>query len=194
VRAAAGARYVSYVAGHSLRSTAPRADVRTRLGTGLMSLFFVLGFSAVFIGLGASATALGHLLLRYRYEASLVGGAIVIAFGLFMLGLLRHVVWFHRDLRFPPHLADRHPAAAFLLGVAFGFGWTPCVGPVLGAILTTSAIQGSVSGGVGLLAAYAWAWVSLSCSRRCSSTSLSTGSRPCATRGARCRSSPASSW
>lgn len=130
-------------------------DARTRITAGVMSIFFVMGFSAVFIALGASATAIGHLLLRYRYEANIVGGIIVIAFGLFMLGLARHVSWFHRDFRFHPRLARGHPAGALVLGVAFGFGWTPCIGPVLGAILTASAMQSSVSGGVGLLSAYA---------------------------------------
>lgn len=147
--------YVSYVAGQSLHGTQLRMDARTRLNAGTMSLFFVMGFSAVFIALGASATALGGLLLRYRYEANIVGGLIVMAFGLFMLGLMRHVSWFHRDLRFHPHIAGGRPGGAMLLGVAFGFGWTPCIGPVLGVILTASAMQGSLSGGVSLLSAYA---------------------------------------
>ena len=141
--------YVSYVAGQSLHGTHPEIDARTRLNAGVMSVFFVLGFSAVFVALGASATALGQLLLRYREEAGLI------AFGLFMLGLFRHVSWFHRDLRFHPHLASGHPASALVLGVAFGFGWTPCIGPVLGAILTASAMQGTVSGSMWLLSAYA---------------------------------------
>lgn len=147
--------YVSYVAGQSLHGMQHRTDTRTRLNAGAMSVFFVLGFSAVFIALGASATALGSLLLRYRYEANIAGGVIVIAFGLFMLGLMRHVSWSHRDFRFHPHLASGHPGGALVLGVAFGFGWTPCIGPVLGVILTASAMQASVSGGVSLLAAYA---------------------------------------
>lgn len=147
--------YVSYIAGQSLHGTQLQMSASTRAHAGVMSVFFVLGFSAVFIALGASVTALGQLLLRYRHEANIVGGVIVIAFGLFMLGLFRHVTWFHRDLRFHPHLAGGHPAGALLLGIAFGFGWTPCIGPVLGAILTASAMQGSVSGGIALLSAYA---------------------------------------
>lgn len=147
--------YVSYVAGHSLHASAPRIDTRTRARAAVMSLFFVLGFSAVFIALGASATALGGLLLQYRYEANIVGGVIVIVFGLFMLGLMRHVPWFHRDVRFHPRVGGGHPTAAFVLGLAFGFGWTPCIGPVLGVILTASAMQESASGGVTLLGAYA---------------------------------------
>jgi len=147
--------YVSYVAGQSLQGIQARDDTRRRVRAGVMSLFFVLGFSLVFIALGASASALGRLLLRYRYEAGLVGGAVVIAFGLFMLGLFRHVAWFHRERRFHPHLASGRPGSALVLGVAFGFGWTPCIGTVLGVILTASAMQASVSDGVWLLSAYA---------------------------------------
>lgn len=147
--------YVSYVAGQPLREGAPRADVHGRLAALSLSVFFVLGFSAVFVALGASASLLGRLLLLYRYEANLIGGAIVIVFGLLMIGMTRGMPWLLRDFRFHPRLAGGRPAPAFVLGVAFGFGWTPCIGPVLGAILTVSAVQTSASAGVGLLATYA---------------------------------------
>ena len=117
-----------------------------------MSGFFVLGFSMVFIAFGASASALGQLLQRYRYEANLVAGAIVILFGLFMLGMWRLLPWLQRDLRLHPRLQGGSPFAAFILGIAFAFGWTPCIGPVLGAILALSAAGAS---GVELLSAYA---------------------------------------
>jgi cytochrome c-type biogenesis protein len=119
-----------------------------------MSAAFVAGFSAVFLAFGASASLLGQLLLRWRYEANLVAGAIVILFGLFMLGLSRWMPFLQRDLRLHPSLRADNPAAAFLLGVAFAFGWTPCIGPVLGAILAVSAANTS-AGGMGLLGAYA---------------------------------------
>ncbi len=147
--------YVSYVAGQPLGTKRSRPDAGERLAALGLSAFFVLGFSAVFISLGASATFLGRLLLQYRYEANLVGGAIVIVFGLLMLGMTRGMPWLVRDFRFHPHLAGGRPLPAFILGVAFGFGWTPCIGPVLGAILTVSAVQPSASSGVGLLATYA---------------------------------------
>ena len=147
--------YLSYVSGQSLHGRGSKMDAGTRVATLVMSAFFVLGFSAVFIVLGASATALGRLLLRYRYETNIVGGIVIIAFGLFMMGLMRHVTWFHRDFRFHPRLAGGNPLSAFVLGVAFGFGWTPCIGPVLGAILTVSAVQDSASSGAKLLSAYA---------------------------------------
>ena len=147
--------YVSYVAGQPADAAASPTQSRSRIGTAALSLFFVLGFSTVFIALGASATALGGWLLQYRYEANIIGGAIVVIFGLLMLGLTRPMTWFQRDIRFHPRVIGGHPGASYVLGVAFGFGWTPCIGPVLGAILTVSAMQNSVSGGVTLLSFYA---------------------------------------
>ncbi|MBI4203908.1 MAG: cytochrome c biogenesis protein CcdA [Betaproteobacteria bacterium] len=147
--------YVSYVAGQPLGVKRARPDAGERLAALTLSAFFVLGFSAVFVSLGASASFLGRLLLQYRYEANLVGGAIVIVFGMLMLGMTRGMPWLMRDFRFHPHLAGGRPLPAFILGLAFGFGWTPCIGPILGAILTVSAVQTSPSTGVGLLATYA---------------------------------------
>ena len=146
--------YISYVAGQSLHDANAQISHSVRVTAIVMSAFFVLGFSAVFIALGASATALGQFLLQYRYQANIIGGIVIVMFGLFMLGLLRHVAWFHRDLRFHPRVGGGHPASAFLVGVAFGFGWTPCIGPILGAILTVSAVQSSLQGSIGLLTAY----------------------------------------
>jgi cytochrome c-type biogenesis protein len=118
-----------------------------------MSVPFVAGFSMVFIAFGASASVIGQLLQRYRYEANIVAGVVVIAFGLFMLGMWRWLPWLQRDLRLHPRLAGGNPFAAFVLGVAFAFGWTPCIGPILGAILAVSAV-GTSGGGVALLSAY----------------------------------------
>src|SRR5512133_571913 len=116
--------YVSYVAGDTLTASgAPEG----RLVALRLSLCFVLGFSTVFIILGASATSLGQLLLSYRYEANLLGGAVVILFGLFMMGLA-NLSWLQRESRFYPRLKGGHPVAAYLIGIAFAFGWTPCIG------------------------------------------------------------------
>jgi cytochrome c-type biogenesis protein len=145
--------YVSYVAGESLNGPERPASSAAKLPTLGLSMFFVLGFSTVFVILGASATALGQLLLRYRYEANILGGAVVIAFGLFMMGLLR-LPWFQRELRFHTSVPGGRPLGAYVLGLAFAFGWTPCIGPVLGAILTVSAVSTTVSSGVALLGVY----------------------------------------
>jgi cytochrome c-type biogenesis protein len=147
--------YVSYVAGQSETALARQRDLQHRLAALGLSAVFVLGFGVVFVALGAGASALGDLLLRYRYEANLVGGAIVIVFGLLMVGMSRGMPWLQREWRFHPSLAGGRPLAAFVLGLAFGFGWTPCIGPVLGAILTLSATQAAGEGATALLAIYA---------------------------------------
>src|SRR5918996_2235861 len=138
--------YVSYVAGESLNGAERGASPAAKLPALGLSVFFVLGFSTVFVILGASATALGQLLLAYRYELNIIGGTVVIAFGLFMMGLLR-LPWFQRDLRFHTTIPGGRPLGAYMLGLAFAFGWTPCIGPVLGAILTVSAVSTTVSSG-----------------------------------------------
>lgn len=145
--------YVSYVAGESLEELTHSGFTRRRLSALILSVFFVLGFSAVFIALGASATAASELLRSYQRELNYAAGAIVILFGLYLGGILR-VPWLAREARFTPRVAAGHPLSAFVLGGAFGFGWTPCIGPVLGAILTISATQSAVGSGVSLLAIY----------------------------------------
>ncbi len=145
--------YVSYIAGQSMAdSTTSRALIVRAQAVGL-SACFVLGFATVFVILGASATTLGQALISYRYELNLIGGVIVIGFGLFATGLLRPS-WLQRDFRFDIALPGGRPVAAYLLGMAFAFGWTPCIGPILGAILTVSAASARVAKGVTLLAVY----------------------------------------
>lgn len=144
--------YVSYVAGHSVADRKGGA-LALRLPALGLSGSFVLGFSTVFVLLGASATALGQLLLVYRYELNIVGGAIVILFGLFVMGAMR-LPWLQRDFRFHLEIPGGRPASAYVLGLAFAFGWTPCIGPILGAILTVSAASATVAGGVTLLGIY----------------------------------------
>jgi cytochrome c-type biogenesis protein len=142
--------YVSYVAGDALATSgAPTRPVAALS----LSLCFVLGFSTVFVILGASATSIGQLLLSYRYEANLAGGAIVVLLGLFMIGLAR-LPWLQREFRLHLNLGGGRPITAYVIGVAFAFGWTPCIGPVLGAILTTSAVSATVPQGVVLLSFY----------------------------------------
>jgi cytochrome c-type biogenesis protein len=145
--------YVSYVAGGRLAAVDGIVVSGTRLAAVRLSVFFALGFSTVFVILGAGATSLGQLLLAYRYEANLVGGAIVILLGLFMMGLAK-LPWLQRELRLHPELMGGGPGAAYVIGIAFGFGWTPCIGPILGAILTASAVSATVSQGVLLLSLY----------------------------------------
>jgi cytochrome c-type biogenesis protein len=143
--------YLSFVAGTSVENLRDGAAPRARSLT--LAATFVLGFTAVFVTLGASATALGSVLLSYRYELGIVAGVLVLLFGLHLLGLtpLRLM---DREARFHLDLAGGRTLSAFVLGLAFAFGWTPCIGPVLGAILTLSASTADVAKGSLLLAVY----------------------------------------
>lgn len=145
--------YVSYVTGSSLDDLRREQAMSRRLAVLGLSSAFVLGFSGVFVALGASASAIGSLFMSYRYEASYVAGAVIIVFGLHMTGLLRFN-WMNRDLRFMPRIPGGRPFGAFLLGSAFAFGWTPCIGPILGVVLTMSATTMGVSDGAVLLSVY----------------------------------------
>tara|TARA_R110002167_G_scaffold366367_3_gene595489 strand:+ start:11653 stop:12375 length:723 start_codon:yes stop_codon:yes gene_type:complete len=140
--------YLSFIAGQGDGSSQVGKQPQV-----ILSLFFVLGFSTVFVALGASATVLGNLVQQYRYEANLVGGGLVILFGVFMTGLLK-LSWLQRDFRIHTHMKGGTPVTAFLLGLAFAFGWTPCIGPVLAAILTYSAVAAEPSVGVIFLSVY----------------------------------------
>jgi cytochrome c-type biogenesis protein len=143
--------YLSYVAGTSLETL--RDQGTARLQALAYALCFVLGFSVVFVAFGASATALGSLLLSWRYELGIVAGIIVLLFGLHLAGLLPlHLL--EREARFHAEVKGGRVVGAFLLGLAFAFGWTPCIGPVLGVILTMSASTADLGAGTTLLAVY----------------------------------------
>ena len=119
----------------------------------LSSVAFVLGFTTVFVILGATATAAGQLLAANLPLLSKIAGAIIILAGLHFLGVI-HIPILHREARYH---ADARPAGlvgAYVIGLAFAFGWTPCIGPVLGAILAVAAGEDSLRQGVGLLLVY----------------------------------------
>ena len=146
--------YVSYVAGGSLEELRDDEGLsRRRVAALVLSAFFVLGFTAVFVALGASASAVGGFLLQHKTIFEYAAGGLIIVFGLYLTGLVR-IPFFQREARFAGRLAGGKPASAFLLGAAFAFGWTPCIGPVLGGILTLTATDANVGHGVALLAVY----------------------------------------
>ena len=117
------------------------------------ALLFVLGFTIIFVTLGASATVLGRLLLHYRIWITRLGGALVVLFGLYLTGAVR-IAAFDRERRV--HLVNKPVGylGSVFVGIAFGAGWTPCLGPILGAILTYSAASADLSRGIPLLLAY----------------------------------------
>lgn len=144
--------YIGYLGGRSLVSAQDK--ISNRLFTLSHGLAFVLGFSVVFILLGVTASALGGFLYDLRSWIAKLGGIVVVIFGLHMTGIFR-IPFLEYDLRAQstPN-RNRGYAASALMGVFFSAGWSPCVGPVLGAILTLAFNGGSVSQGVILLSAY----------------------------------------
>lgn len=140
--------YVTFITGLSLE------DVTKARRTALVhALLFIAGFTLIFVALGATATTLGRLLLRYRYLVSSVGGTLVIIFGLYLLGVL-NITAFMRERRV--HLAEKPLGylGTVVVGIAFGAGWSPCLGPILGAILALAANTNDLSRGLLLLFCY----------------------------------------
>ena len=137
--------YLAYVGG----SAQARRAVVVR-----NALLFVAGFSLVFIALGASASVLGSLLRANERLLTVAGGILIGLFGLIMLGVIR-LPWLYRDTRPQVRAEAGKPWGAVLLGMAFAAGWTPCIGPVLGGILTLAGASGTLSQGVLLLGTYA---------------------------------------
>jgi cytochrome c-type biogenesis protein len=145
--------YVGYLGGRSVAST--RGEQKTdRWLTFTHGLAFVLGFSLVFIILGVAASALGGVLYNLRTWIAKIGGIVVIIFGLHMTGIIR-IPFLEYDLRRQTAPSrGRGYIASGLMGVFFSAGWSPCVGPVLGAILTLAINGGSITQGASLLSAY----------------------------------------
>jgi cytochrome c-type biogenesis protein len=141
--------YVGFLTGLTLE------ELEVRRGTALAhALWFVAGFSLVFVALGATASALGLLLLHSQVWIGRIGGVIVILFGLYLLGLLRPA-FLMRERKVELARKPLGYLGSAFVGITFGAAWTPCIGPILGAILTLAAAQASVGQGTALLAAYA---------------------------------------
>lgn len=144
--------YLSYVSGVSVDElAAPRPRQRRALaGT---SALFVLGFTLVFMLLGTSSTLAGGWLAAYRKQLTIAAGVAMVLMGLLMLGLVR-LPLLNRELRFRPVARSLGPAGPLLLGMAFAFGWTPCIGPVLASILLFAGTAETTLRGTLLLLAY----------------------------------------
>ena len=145
--------YLVYLAGSSIERLAdaePEPQVKRAMF--LASLLFVGGFSTVFVALGAGASVAGGLLRLYSYELSIAAGIAIIVMGLHFLGITP-VAMLHRQMRFD---APKPVGlwGAYVMGLAFAFGWTPCIGPILATILAVAAAEATVTTGAGLLAVY----------------------------------------
>lgn len=140
--------YMSFITGLSLDDVQ-----RSRRITVINALLFIAGFTVVFLALGATATVLGQLLFRQREWVSRVGGVLVIIFGLYLVGVF-NFAFMARDARV--HVANKPLGylGTFLVGMAFAAGWTPCIGPILGGVLTYTASSADLNRGLLLLFAY----------------------------------------
>ncbi len=140
--------YITFITGLGLD------DVQTARRTALVhGVLFVSGFSLIFILLGAGATLIGQALLVHRQWIARIGGGVIVIFGLYLLGVL-NIGFFSRERRV--HLANKPVGylGTFVVGIAFGAGWTPCLGPILSAILIYASSEASLPRGLALLSAY----------------------------------------
>jgi cytochrome c-type biogenesis protein len=145
--------YFCFITGLSLEelTQAPKTAIRRKIM--LSTLAFVLGFSLVFIILGASASYVGGLMAEHKSIIRIVGGALIILFGLHLAGILR-IPAFQYEKRLHIRKKPLHLMGSFLVGMAFGAGWTPCIGPILGSLLVLAQDKETVGQGISLLAIY----------------------------------------
>lgn len=149
--------YLCYMAGVSVDDFRGEAGVTAKAGARAAligsSIAFVLGFSTVFVALGAGASTIGHFLRVWQEQLAMAAGVLIILMGLNFLGILR-IPLLSREARFQSEGKPASGLAAYVMGLAFAFGWTPCIGPVLGPILTLAGGRETVGEGALLLAAY----------------------------------------
>ncbi len=144
--------YLAYMSGVSLNDIGSEASARRRAI--IAALFFVMGLSTVFLLLGFTASAFGAFFLQNQVLFSQISGVVVIVFGIHFLGIYR-IGFLDREARMDAGDKGGSSFGAYVLGLAFAFGWTPCIGPQLGAILSLAASEASVSRGTLLLGVYA---------------------------------------
>ena len=145
--------YLSFISGMSLGDLKAGADARVTRRAFVSSVWFVLGFSAVFIALGASATAVGALLLQKLTVLRQAAGVIIVILGLHLTGIFR-IPFLQYEKKVEIRKRPLSAAGAFFVGAAFAFGWTPCIGPILAGILALASTQETVGQGMLLLAVY----------------------------------------
>lgn len=149
--------YLCYIAGASLDELAAteKLETKTARRVSLASLVFVLGFTTVFVALGAGASVIGQVLRSHLGVLSWIAGILIILMGLHFLGVLR-IPFLYRELRVQGQSRPAGLIGAYVMGLAFAFGWTPCIGPVLASVLAVAASKETVGQGATLLAAYSF--------------------------------------
>ena len=140
--------YISYISGESLGDI-----VEKQKKIILKTVLFSLGFSLVFISFGATASLIGNILLENSNTLRIIAGIIIIIFSLQLIGIL-NLNFLNQEKRFQTKNYSNNLFFPILVGAAFGFGWTPCIGPVLGSILTLAAVESSIGKGILLLSFY----------------------------------------
>jgi len=145
--------YVSFITGMSVADLTADLSPAARRRVLIHAVAFVLGFSLVFVALGASFSAAGQFLLDYRDWIRRIGGVLIVIFGLYIVGILR-IGFFGRSQQWQLREKPAGYLGSLAVGITFAIGWTPCVGPILGAILSLAGTAETVSRGVGLLIAY----------------------------------------
>ncbi|MCK4427515.1 MAG: cytochrome c biogenesis protein CcdA [candidate division Zixibacteria bacterium] len=146
--------YLSFISGVSVEEMKSRDKKSQALKkVSVNTILFVLGFSVVFVALGASATFVGDFLLSKLSLFNKIAGAIIMLLGLHLLGVFR-IRFLNYEKRFHARSRPLGPLGSFLVGLAFAFGWTPCIGPILAGILLVASNQGTVTKGVVLLSVY----------------------------------------
>ncbi len=145
--------YFAFISGYSIEELTenPEAAVRGRILAATIS--FVMGFSVVFILMGASASYIGSMVAQYKDIIRIIGGLLIIGLGIHMTGIIR-IRALEKDNRIAPSRKPLHLAGIFIVGMAFAAGWSPCIGPLLGSILMIAGTSETVSQGVWLLAVY----------------------------------------
>jgi cytochrome c-type biogenesis protein len=147
--------YLGYLGGMTIEQMTAERGLEGRVWRRvvLAAFCFVIGFTTVFVGLGAGASVVGQFIQTYKAELSMAAGVIIILFGLHFLGVLR-IPLLYREARYHTQMEGATLIGAYVMGLAFAFGWTPCIGPILATVLALAANEATLGAGVGLLFVY----------------------------------------
>jgi len=147
--------YLGYLGGTTVSQAATADGISDAVWRRVVlgAVCFVLGFTTIFVGFGAAASAFGQLIASYKGPLSIAAGLVIILFGLHFLGVVR-IPLLYAEARYHGEVQSASYLGAYVLGLAFAFGWTPCIGPILSTVLAVAASEATLSTGVKLLTAY----------------------------------------